>query len=199
MRSNWFGLMALLLCAAAVAARCAVPQDMPAESRSKLESVFRQTVDILWEDTDIVWHEGRHDVCIRLHRLIVEMDPTLIESYDLAAWLLDSADQEQEAIALYRKGIAANPDSYELYFDLGMLYRGKKDDRNAELNFIAATDRSVPAFVWKTLAHSRERLGKLSEALAAWEKAKALDPSDRVIEPNMARVRAKMEGQSKPD
>jgi len=185
------------LAAVVVPARCAAAHDMPAESRSKLEGVFRRTADILWDDTEIAWHAGRHDVCINMHRLITEMDPTFIESYDVGAWLLDSAGRRQEAIAFYNKGIAANPDRYELYFDLGMLYYGGKDHSNAELNFSAAVDRSAPPSVWKMLAHTQEKLGKLSEALAAWEKVRQMNPSDPVIEPNASRIRLKLEKQSR--
>jgi tetratricopeptide (TPR) repeat protein len=49
--------------------------------------------------------------------------------------------------------------------------------------------------VWKTLAHCYERLERYQQSLQAWEKAKQLDPSDGAVEPNMQRVRQKLQEQ----
>jgi cytochrome c-type biogenesis protein CcmH/NrfG len=54
---------------------------------------------------------------------------------------------------------------------------------------------NAPAFVWKTLAHCYERLERYQQSLQAWEKAKQLDPSDGAVEPNMQRVRQKLQEQ----
>lgn len=171
---------------------CATPP--PAESISKLEDIFAKVADNLSMEIESAWHEGRLDVCIELSRLVVEVDPSYVEAYGNGAWLLSSAGKDAEAVALYKKGIAANPNRYEVYFELGMYYYRKKDFANAEVNFSAATKHAPPAFVWKILAHSLEKLGRLEDSLAAWDKAKAIDPKDPVIEINMSRIREKLAG-----
>jgi tetratricopeptide (TPR) repeat protein len=125
--------------------------------------------------------------------MITNLDPSFTEAYSLGAWLLWSAGRDTEAIAVYRKAIAANPKNWEPAFDFGMYWYGKRNFAEAESNLALATQNSAPSTVWKMLAHAREKLGRLPEALAAWDKVKELDRSDPVIEQNVRRILKEME------
>jgi tetratricopeptide (TPR) repeat protein len=173
-------------CPVTLAGSAEKPQDIPAASREKLEDIFARVADKLWTQTDDAWHSHRLDVCIGLYRFIVEIDPKFVEAYDQGAWLIWSDGRDAEAKALYLRGIAANPDGYELLFDFGMFYYNKKDFRNAEAQFKAATSKSAPAMVWKMLAHSQEKQGNRRAALDTWRKVKELDPSDPAADRGIA-------------
>jgi tetratricopeptide (TPR) repeat protein len=168
-------------------------REMPKESRDKLESVFARVADDLWLKTDEAWHDGRLDVIAGLCRFIVEIDPSFLEAYNIGAWLLDSDDRFGEAEALHRKAIAANPDRYEPFFEIGMFYDQKKDYVNAEKYFREATARSAPTFVWRMMAHMREKTGDHHGALDAWETVKKMDPADAMADSGIAREKAAIE------
>lgn len=167
--------------------------DLPKQSRDKLEDVFASVVDGLWAKTDEAFDEGRFDVSAGLCRFIVEIDPTFMEAYDIGAWMLDSDGRPGEAEALYMKNISANPKSYKPYFDLAMFYDQKRDYTKAEEYFRQATTHSAPTLVWRMLAHMREKLGDHGGALEVWETVKKMDPSDTFADPGIAREKAALE------
>jgi len=56
-------------------------------------------------------------------RLSTDMNPQMVESYTVAAyWLRKALKQPHEAEDFLHEGLRNNPDSYELWFDLGRLY-----------------------------------------------------------------------------
>jgi len=57
-----------------------------------------------------------------LLELTVSLDPQFMEAYRFGGLLLHVVRRNQEAIALYEKGYAANPDRWENPHDLGRLY-----------------------------------------------------------------------------
>lgn len=183
---SWFMVGGWLLLIV-LAPHAAASDDVPPASRQKLENLFAKVADNLWTESDKYWHEGRLDVCVGIHRLIVEIDPTFVEAYDIAAWLLSSDGRDAEAEALYRRGVAANPNRWEPAFDFGMFYYQKKDFNNAEKCLAQSTTKSAPTYVWKMLAHSQEKQGKYGPALETWVKVKSLDPNDPVVDNAIAR------------
>jgi len=154
--------------------------------------VFRNVADGLWKASEDAWHLGRHDICIELHRVTVEVDPTFAEAYSNAAWLMWSAGRDAEAIAMYQRNIEFNGKDYDPHFDLGMYYYGKKVYLDAEANFAEATRHSAPSQVWKMLAHTREKLGRYEDALETWESVRRMDPHDPVIDQNVRRIQEEL-------
>ncbi|MEO6035001.1 MAG: hypothetical protein ABIQ35_07095 [Verrucomicrobiota bacterium] len=56
-------------------------------------------------------------------RLSAELDPNRIETYTIASyWLRKRLGKTKEAEQFLREGLRANPDSYEIYFELGRIY-----------------------------------------------------------------------------
>jgi tetratricopeptide (TPR) repeat protein len=66
-------------------------------------------------------------------KLSAEMDPTRIETYVTASyWLRTTLHKPKEAEEFLREGLRANPDSYEIFLELGRVYfYNKKDTRVA--------------------------------------------------------------------
>jgi hypothetical protein len=62
-------------------------------------------------------------------QLSVELDPHRIETYTVAAfWLRTQLGKVAEAEAFLRQGWKANPDSYEILFELGRLFEENRKD-----------------------------------------------------------------------
>jgi tetratricopeptide (TPR) repeat protein len=62
-------------------------------------------------------------------RVSAELDPHHIETYTVAAyWLRSQLGKIDEAEQFLREGIRANPDSYEILYELGRLYQEDRHD-----------------------------------------------------------------------
>jgi tetratricopeptide (TPR) repeat protein len=73
-------------------------------------------------------------------RLSADMDPRRVQTYLTASyWLRAEMNRPTEAEAFLREGLRANPDSYEILFELGKVYNdNKKDPRTARNIFSLA-------------------------------------------------------------
>lgn len=166
----------------------------PEAVQRKLTAIRELTQYRLVQLADEYWHDGMHYKTMALMFVFIEYDPRDVENISSLAWLLDGYGENARAIQVYQRGIRLNPNRYDIYYDLGFAYFNKRQYEQA-LPYLekAVSFNNVPQFVWKTLAHCYERLGRLQQSLRAWEKAKQLDPSDGAVEPNLQRVRKKLE------
>jgi hypothetical protein len=76
-------------------------------------------------------------------KLSAELDPNRIDTFVTAAyWLRTSLNKPNDAEQFLRQGIRANPDSYEIYLELGRVYfYSKKDARVGRNVFALARDK----------------------------------------------------------
>src|SRR6266568_9025999 len=61
-------------------------------------------------------------------RLSAELDPQRVDTYTVAAYRLRNMGKVVEAEKFLRDGLRANPDSYEILFELGRLYYESEHD-----------------------------------------------------------------------
>jgi len=62
-------------------------------------------------------------------RLSVELDPHRVDTYTVASyWLRTSLGKVNEAEQFLREGLRNNPGSYELWYELGLLYHDNRHD-----------------------------------------------------------------------
>ena len=65
-------------------------------------------------------------------KLSASLDPQKVESYTVAAYWLRQMNNYEEAERFLREGLRANPNSYEILFELGRVYaEGRKDPKMA--------------------------------------------------------------------
>lgn len=142
--------------------------------------------------TDMHWHKGEYNHIVNLSRMIVAEQPDNVEVYANAGWLLWSMKRDDEAVALYKQGAAANPRSYYMYDELGnYYYTRKKDWRSASVYFEKAAEcKDCQPQTLHMLAHSYERAGRLEKALATWKRAatRKNNPAAGAAVRNMQRV-----------
>jgi len=76
----------------------------------------------------------------------------------------------REGVRFLKKGIAANPERYDLYFELGWTYYHKgKEYAEAVRYFEKAIKFNHPDFVDDCLAHAYEKNGQIDKAIQQWE------------------------------
>jgi tetratricopeptide (TPR) repeat protein len=158
----------ILITAVALSTAATAQQQIPPESLDKLQDVLATVRDRLWEANERYWHEGEFERCIAALRLIAEIDPHDVEAYINGAWMIQNEDRDAEAEVFLRRGLANNPDSPDILFELGYFcyMRWRFDDAIAYLEQAAAYDMHWR--VWNLLAHAYERAGNVEETLNIW-------------------------------
>src|SRR3989442_14709833 len=115
---------------------------MTAKEGSQAEEQHEREMSFLGPPRDWIERFGRHFL-ITEHthlaggnereilpwlRLSAELDPQRVETYTVAAYWLRHMGKMTEAEQFLRDGLRANPDSYEILFELGRLYYESEHD-----------------------------------------------------------------------
>ena len=142
-------------------------------------------------------------------RLSVELDPHRVESYVVAAyWLRERMHRVDEAEQFLRDGLRANPDSYEILYELGRLaFDSRHDNVRARTMLDLATKRwkksengktDPDLFMLRNIVSYRslleEQEGHLDEAIRLLEVGKSLSKGIRVFDQRIEQLRAKARG-----
>jgi tetratricopeptide (TPR) repeat protein len=167
------------MAALAAASLFMAAQPAHASDRDVVEAIVGDCLTQLYVVSDRHWHKGEYRHLVNINKMVIAGRPTFIEPYVNAGWLLWSMDRDAEAVALYDAGIAANPNSYALYYEKGFYLVTRKKDWKAGLPLLekAASMPDCAKIVLHTLAHAYERSGRLDKALETWNRA-ASDPAN---------------------
>lgn len=138
--------------------------------------------------------------------LSADLDPQRTETYIVTAyWLADRMGKPDEAEQFLRRGLRANPQSYEILFELGkVLFVHKKDPDHAANVWRLALRRwdeveskkEKPDFFGRErilvyLAQAEQALGKYLQAIQLLEEAQAHSPSPEAIEERIQDLRTR--------
>lgn len=181
-------LAATVLVAVLPSSASSAPPRGPAEV---IQAIYDRILEKLDARADADWHTGEFARYVRLARLMAELCPTCEETYTNGAWLMESLERHDEAVAFYRLGISRNPKSAYLHYDLAhFLFR---HDRFAEaLPYAQEATRAGDIWVsWHLLAHTYEALGRLDEAIETWEADLKKWPNDEPAKQNLRRLRTR--------
>ena len=129
-------------------------------------------VDLLWIRTVQYFgkeletpkeREQKYRYLLPLLELTVSLDPQFIDAYRFGGLLLLVARQPHQAIALYEKGYADNPDRWEMPHDLGRLYYLELKEYEKALYWWKITDglpgrpEYIPRFIPRLYAQTGQR------------------------------------------
>jgi tetratricopeptide (TPR) repeat protein len=103
----------------------------PRETQQRLDALRDLIQYRLVQLSDHYWHEGHHYKTMALLFVLIEYDPHDVESYASLGWLLDSYGHTARGFQVYERGIRANPNRYDLYFEAGFWYSEKGDYNRA--------------------------------------------------------------------
>ncbi len=114
--------------------------------------------------------ERRHQFLFPLLDLTVSLDPHFIGAYRFGGLLLHVVKQVDNAIALYEKGYAANPDRWEMPHDLGRLYFLDLKDYEKALYWWKITDTlpGRPEYIPRFLPRLYAKSGQREIAIQLW-------------------------------
>ncbi|MCX6891838.1 MAG: hypothetical protein NTX51_09975 [Verrucomicrobia bacterium] len=183
---------------------------MTAKEGDAAEEEHEKQMNFLGPPRDWVERFGRHFI-ITAHthlqggkeremlpwlRLSAELDPQKIETYTVAAYWLRDMGKVREAEDFLREGLRNNPDSYEILFELGRLYRNSHGDTARARNVWDLAlrkwadqdaagkkpDPLVLAEVAMNLARLEEKEGNLARAINRLEIAQKASPNPEVLQ-----------------
>jgi len=122
--------------------------------------------------------ERKHQFLFPLLDLSVSLDPHFIGAYRFGGLLLHMVNQVDNAIALYEKGYAANPDRWEMPHDLGRLYFLDLKDHEKALYWWKITDTlpGRPGYIARFLPRLYLQAGQREIAIELW--LELLDATD---------------------
>jgi len=133
--------------------------------------------DLLWlraiqyygehRKTDLVFDRAAH-----VFEVLTDLDPHFIEAFRFGALVVvEDAGDPERGMELLRKGIRANPDCWELFFDLGFHYFRRGDHDAAATYFRRASlIEGAPPRVARFAAAAEKRRGGLEMAERLWEE-----------------------------
>lgn len=140
-------------------------------------------------------------------KLAADLDPQRVETYVTAAyWLRTKLGRIDEAESFLRQGRRANPDSYEILFELGRLYQVNRHDRARARNLWELAlkkwrereaakpepDTLGLEQILVHLAYLEAESGRLPEAIAYFEQAKPLSPRPEAVQERIDELRAQL-------
>jgi tetratricopeptide (TPR) repeat protein len=129
-------------------------------------------------------------------KIAAELNPDLPETYTVAAYWLRDLKRTKEAEAFLREGLRNIPDSWELYFDLGRLYKEDHNDTKQARNlwelalakWLAAEkagrkpDLLLLDQIAVHLARAEEAEGNLAKAISLLKMAQKGSPSPDTLD-----------------
>ena len=140
-------------------------------------------------------------------KLSADLDPQKVETYVVASfWLRSRLGKVDEAESFLREGLRANPESFEILFELARIQDENRHDteRARTLYEISmqkwetqkAAGRNPDGFVYEQitvfLARLEEKAGNLERTIAYLEKAKEYSPAKEALEKQIADLREKL-------
>jgi tetratricopeptide (TPR) repeat protein len=130
-------------------------------------------------------------------RISAELDPHRIDTYTVASyWLRNSLGRVDDAEQFLREGLRNNPGSYELWYELGLLYYDNRNDvaraRNAWELALKYWQKDEPSQkepdligferIVIRLANLEERSGNLPRAIEYFKLALKTSPNPDVLQ-----------------
>ena len=145
---------------------------VPATGAIKVDAMLASVFDNVHTLADMHFHKGEYNHIVNLSRMAVAADPSDVDAYSDAAWLLWSMNRDDEAIALYEQGIKANPNSFYMLDELAHYYYNRKKDWPKAIYYYerAASKPDCSELTLHMLAHAYEKNKQLDRALEAWKR-----------------------------
>lgn len=120
---------------------------------------------------------GELDLAEQEFRTIIEIDPSIPDSFNNLGIILLNRNKVNEAVIYFTKSIEVDPFYSKGYFNLGVVYQNSNKLQEAERNYLKALDltpTSIESIF--NLGIVSERLGKKEKAVEFYQKFISLAP-----------------------
>lgn len=176
----------------------------PQGQQQLADAILTKAIEGLKDDSEEHFHIGEYNHSINICRIVVQGNPREVNSFSNAAYLYWSTGQNDAAIDILKKGLAANTDNYYMYDELGSFYFLRiKDYPTAITYYEQAVKFKCPFFTWTALGHCYEKVNQWEKAVKAWESASnyvggngmpasVARQNSQMIQNNLRRVRAEL-------
>ncbi|HSV72628.1 MAG TPA: tetratricopeptide repeat protein [Chthonomonadales bacterium] len=153
------------------------------------DAVTEDVIGRLWLMTDRHYHAGEYNHIVHLCKVVYAGDPGHKEAFSNAGFLLWSMGRSAAAEAVYRQGLAANPNSFFMYDELGTFFAKRKKDFRRALPYYerAAEFADAPMPTLHMLAHCYAQTNQPEKELATWRRAAKI-PSNAVARRHVERL-----------
>jgi len=146
-------------------------------------------------------------------KLSASLDPQRVDTYTVAAfWLRRKLGKPKEAEEFLRDGLRANPQSYEILFELGRLYHEEYHDAGRAENLWSLAwsywqqqqagkqDADVISAdeITISLARLEEEQGNLALAISHLEEARKYSPAPGIIQQQVDELKTKLASGREP-
>lgn len=146
---------------------------------------------------------GREREILPWLKLSAQLDPQRIETYLVAGyWLAERLNKPKDGEDFLREGLRANPQSYEILFELGQIYQHhfKQPDRARNVWKLGLRrwdevqrgkekpDNSGRNLILGQLAELELQQGDLQEAIRYFEEAKKYSPSPEALDARIKEI-----------
>jgi tetratricopeptide (TPR) repeat protein len=139
-------------------------------------------------ESDLWWHKGDYDQCIRTQWTALVFDPEYVDLYTNIAWLQWSMGRHGEAIRTYHRCLAANPKSWDAAQSLGDYYWRHGHKLVAVKYLQRAADLGSPPVNRRALGHAYRDLGEAEKAKGVWQDILEMDPNDPIARRELDRA-----------
>ncbi len=128
--------------------------------------------------------------------MVTSLDPRFLDAYVYGGLFLTIVKQYPNAIAIYEKGFAANPTTWQIPHDLGRLYFLELRDYGQALHWWNITDRlpGRPDYIPRFLIRLQAKTGHVETALELWRQLLARTENEAVREIARREIKKLLEG-----
>lgn len=159
------------------------------DARASVQEAVDLLVRVNQQIADDYFHTGDFDKSVTVLDRLIMLAPDNVNNYANAAWLLWSSNKTDEALRYYQLAIANNPTNPDAYFIVGQYYFLNRRQFSEALPYLQkAVDLGGPSMQRHLYAHCLEKVGRTDDALAAWRKILADDPTDDVAQKEIDRL-----------
>jgi hypothetical protein len=120
--------------------------------------------------------DNRFDRIRHVMEIVSDLDPGFREPYVFGGFVLAQEMNDPEAgLALLERGLHANPESWELAFEIGFLHYVCRHDYAAGGAYFALASRMPghPEYVERFAAFAEQRAGRAEMAILLWKRVLA--------------------------
>lgn len=156
------------------------------------EFVF-DAANYLVQESDRWFHVGDYEQSLRCTEAALFLDPTYVELFGVAGWLYWSLGRNAEAVGAYRRGVEANPTSWQVFFEFGYHYFNIGRYQQALPLLARACELGAPPTLAHTYAHALEKAGRLEDSLRQWQHLADLEPTSYVPTRHIDRLKRLLE------